>query len=237
MCDRLEPFAHGTVLRCAAHPGFWAFNALRVEGPRPELTAEALAADADRYLGGLAHRRVDLDDAPTAERLRPAFDALGWVTERLVWLALHDPPPGPDAEEVPVAATRALRLEWARSEDDRVLEQAELDRQADAEEAVLARLGGRSVVARDEGGEPIGFVTFTARDGMAEVEAAYLTPAHRGRGIGGGLVAAAARAAGGRETLLVADDEGDAKRLYLRLGFEPVWIEHVFTRKPSATLG
>jgi hypothetical protein len=47
------------------------------------------------------------------------------------------------------------------------------------------------------------------------------------------LVAAAARAAGAEETLILADDEGEAKRLYLRLGFEPVWIEHVFTRRPS----
>jgi ribosomal protein S18 acetylase RimI-like enzyme len=237
VCDRLEPFAQGTVLRCAAHPGFWAFNALRIEGPRPELTAEALVAEADRHLGDLSHRRADLDEAPTAERLRPAFDALGWVTERLVWLALRDPPPGPDAEEVPVAATRALRLEWARSESGWQPTDADLDRQADAEEDVLARLGGRSVVARDDAGEPIGFVTFTARDRTAEIEAAYMSPTHRGRGIGGGLVAAAARAAGAEETLIVADDEGEAKRLYLRLGFEPVSIEHVFTRKPSATLG
>ena len=33
VCDVMEPWAHGTVLRCTAHPGFWAFNVLRIEGP------------------------------------------------------------------------------------------------------------------------------------------------------------------------------------------------------------
>ena len=28
---------------------------------------------------------------------------------------------------------------------------------------------------------------------------------------------------------IVADDEGDSKRLYERLGFAPVWLQHVFT--------
>jgi hypothetical protein len=30
----------------------------------------------------------------------------------------------------------------------------------------------------------------------------------------------------------VADDEEDAKRLYERLGFAPVWIQHHFTLRP-----
>jgi GNAT superfamily N-acetyltransferase len=232
VCDVVEPWEHGTALRCTAHPGFWSFNILRVEGAQPDLTAERLAAEADRFQCDLRHRRADIEDAATAERLRPAFDALGWVTERLVWLSLAAPAPGRDAEEVAVEATRPLRLEWARAEEW-VPEGPELARQADAEEDVLRRLGGRAVVARDLAGEPIAFVTFTARGATAEIEAAYVTPTHRGLGVGGRLVTAAARAAGAEETLIIADDEGDAKRLYLRLGFEPVWIEHVFTRKPG----
>jgi hypothetical protein len=46
-------------------------------------------------------------------------------------------------------------------------------------------------------------------------------------------VAAAARAAGATEAFIVADDEGDPKRLYQRLGFRPVWIQHEFTRRPK----
>jgi GNAT superfamily N-acetyltransferase len=205
---------------------------VRVEGSRPGLGVDALARAADRLQDRLRHRRIDIEDEETARRLRPGFDELGWVTERLVWLALRDPAPGPGAEEATVEATRPLRVEWGRSEAW-VPPEEELERQADAEEDVLRTLGGRAVVARDEAGVIGAFVTFTARGGRAEIEAAYVTPALRGRGVGGALVIAAARTAGARETFIVADDEGDAKRLYVRLGFEPVWIHHTFTRRPD----
>ena len=53
-----------------------------------------------------------------------------------------------------------------------------------------------------------------------------MTPEARGAGIGGRLVEAAL-AAGGRETAwVVADDEGLARPLYERLGFETVWRQH-----------
>ena len=45
-------------------------------------------------------------------------------------------------------------------------------------------------------------------------------------------MSAAVAAAGVPATFIVADDEGDPKRLYRRLGFEPVWIQHQFTRRP-----
>lgn len=228
-----EPWEYGTAYRCTRHPDFWVFNTLLVEGAPPELTVDELAAAADRFQAGLRHRRIDLVDEDTARRLRPGFDALGWATERLVWLALRDPAPGPEAEEVPVEATRRLRFEWTRSEEW-VPPEAELERHGDAEEDVMRTLGARAVVARDEAGEIGAYVTFTARGGQAEIEAAYVTPALRGRGIGGRLVIAAAHAAGAADTLIIADDEGDAKRLYERLGFEPLWIHHTFTRKPSS---
>jgi GNAT superfamily N-acetyltransferase len=62
----------------------------------------------------------------------------------------------------------------------------------------------------------------------------YVAPELRGHRTGGALVAAAARAAGAPETFIVADDEGDPKRLYRRLGFRPVWIQYEFTRRPPA---
>ena len=137
---------------------------------------------------------------------------------------------------MPVEATRELRLEWARSEGFELAER-EFQRQSDAEEDVARRRGVRALVERDGDGRPVGYVTFLTDGDTAEVEQAYVEPRLRGRGTGGGLVAAAARAAGATETFIVADDEGDPKRLYRRLGFRPVWIQHEFTRRPSATLG
>ena len=60
-------------------------------------------------------------------------------------------------------------------------------------------------------------------------------PERRNGGLGGALVCRAleeAHAGGARHALIEADDTGDAKRLYERLGFRTVWVRHVFTRKP-----
>jgi ribosomal protein S18 acetylase RimI-like enzyme len=231
VCDVIEPWEHGTAVRCTDHPGFWDYNCLRLEGPDPGVTAEVLAAAAERLQAGLRHRRFDIEDEAAGARLRPGFEALGWHVTRLVWLALSEPPPGPDFEEVPFALTRPLRLDWARSEPFATSED-EFERQADAEEAVAARRGVRALIARDDAGKLAGYVTLLSDGDTAEVEQAYVTPSLRGRGTGGALVAAAARAAGASETFIVADDEGDPKRLYQRLGFRPAWIQYEATRRP-----
>jgi ribosomal protein S18 acetylase RimI-like enzyme len=235
VCDIIEPWEHGTAVRCTAHPGFWDYNSLRLEGPDTGASVDELAAAADRSQNGLRHRRIEVEDEVAGGRLRPGFDLLGWRTTRLVWLALNDPPGGPEFEEVPVEATRELRLQWARSEGYELGEH-DYQRQADAEEDVARRCGLRALVERDGGGRAVGYVTFLTDGETAEVEQAYVEPALRGRGTGGMLVAAAVRAGGASETFIVADDEGDPKRLYQRLGFRPVWIQHEFTRRPSATL-
>jgi ribosomal protein S18 acetylase RimI-like enzyme len=218
-------------VRCTRHPQYWYYNTLRVETAADGLSAEALARAADALQGDLQHRRIEVEHEAAGARLRRGFDALGWVSERLAWLRLGSPPDGPDLDEVPITGTRALRLEWARAEAW-TGDEAEMERQADAEEDVARLRGARAVVARDPAGEPIGYVMFSSHGGAAEIEQAYVTPSHRGRGTGGALVAAAARAAGAAETFIVADDEGDSKRLYERLGFEPVWMQHQFTRRP-----
>ena len=228
VCDVVEPWEHGTVVRCTAHPGFWDFNSVRLEAADPGLSAEDLAGVADRALDGLRHRRVEVEDEAAGRRLRPGFEALGWHASRLVWMALADPPAGPDFEEAPVESTRELRLTWARSEGLEISE-AEFQRQADAEEDVARRRGVRALV---DGAEPTAYVLFHTDGETAEIDQVYVRSDLRGRGTGGALVAAAARAAGAAETFIVADDDGDPKRLYRRLGFRPVWLQHEFTRRP-----
>jgi ribosomal protein S18 acetylase RimI-like enzyme len=220
-------------VRCSDHPGFWDYNSLRLEVADPGVSADDLAAEADRLQGDLRHRRMEVEHEEAGRRLRPGFEALGWRTSRLVWMTLCEPPPGPDFEEVPMGLTRALRLDWSRSEGYELSER-DFQRQADAEEDVARRRGVRALVARDEAGELTAYALFQTDGDTAEVEQVYVKPTIRGRGIGGALVTAAARAGGATETFIVADDEGDPKRLYERLGFRPVWIQHEYTRRPSA---
>jgi GNAT superfamily N-acetyltransferase len=232
LCDVIEPWQHGTAVRCTQLPTFWNYNSLRVEGPDTGVTADALARAADVLQGDLAHRQIEIEDEAAGERLRPAFDALGWATERLAWMLLDGPPPpGPDFDEVPFADTASLRIEWARSAPWAPDEDAARGF-ADHEDSVAALRGTRALVARDDAGAPTGFVSFGTQGDGAEVEQVYVSPTQRDRGTGGGLVAAAARTAAGTATFIIADDEGDSKRLYARLGFVPVWMQHVFTRRP-----
>jgi GNAT superfamily N-acetyltransferase len=233
ICDVIEATEHGTLVRCTTLPTFWFYNSLRVEGPDTGVSADALVHSADVLQGDLAHRQVEVEDEAAGARLRPGFEALGWVAERLSWLLLEGPPPpGPDLDEAPFPETRPLRLEWANTSPWTTNAEA-ARRFADHEDTVAELRGSRALIARDGADTPVGFASFNAQGGAAEIEQVYVTEPCRGRGTGGALVSAAARAAGAAETWIVADDEGRSKRLYERLGFRPVWVQHVFTRRPG----
>jgi GNAT superfamily N-acetyltransferase len=235
ICDVIEATEHGTLVRCTRLPTFWNYNSLRVEGPDSGVSADALVHAADVLQGDLAHRQVEVEDEEAGARLRPGFEALGWAAERLAWLLLDRPPPsGPDFAEVPFPDTRGLRLEWAVTFPWSSNTDSDAARRFAEHEDEVARLrGSRALIAHGEDGGPIGFVSFGAQYGTAEIEQVYVTEPARGHGVGGALVSAATRAAGAAETFILADDEGDSKRLYERLGFRPVWIQHVFTRRPG----
>jgi len=232
VAGRLEPWEHGVLVRAPELPSYYDVNLVRVDGRDPGLSAEALAALADEWLSELEHRRVEVEDEAAGARLRSAFEAMGWVAERLAWLRRTGPAPrvpgpaGATLRAVPFAATRSLRLAWQKEsiypDGPDVLP---------VEEAVAARRGARAVLA--EAPQPAGFATWSSDGETAEVELVFCLPEHRGRGLGGALVARALAEAGAGEALIVADDAGAAKRLYERLGFRTIWRQYVFTRMPS----
>jgi ribosomal protein S18 acetylase RimI-like enzyme len=238
VCNRIVPWEHGVVVFADEFPTFWGLNEVRVEGPDAGLSAPELAALADELQPGLAHRQITVEDEAAGRRLRPGFDALGWDTERLVWMELNGPAHGEPAPaeitEVPHARTRPLRETWFL--DSRWMNSPEAAREfMGVEERVGARIGVRALMAWGAAGHPLGYVTFVAQHGAAEVEQAYVEPHARGRGIGGALVSAAVDAAGEPRTYIVADDEEAAKRLYARLGFVEVWYQHQFIRRPRGS--
>jgi ribosomal-protein-alanine N-acetyltransferase len=88
-------------------------------------------------------------------------------------------------------------------------------------------------VVADVDGEPTAFAAYSASGETVEIELLFCLPERRGGGLGGALVSRAltdAIAAGASEQFIEADDDGDSKRLYERLGFTTVWRRHVFTR-------
>ena len=235
VCERIEPWAHGLVVRADDIPSYYDYNLARIEGPDPGLDAEALAAAAEPRLAGLGHRRIEVDDTAAGERLAPGFEAMGWIAERLAYLYRELPGPemggrhGADLRVERFPATRSLREAW----------QGESIWGGEAgfallEERVATLRGTRAVVGHLDGA-PAGFAGFSARGDTAEVETVFCLPERRNGGLGGDLVARAlaeAHAGGARHALIEADDDGDSKRLYERLGFRTVWVRHVFTRVP-----
>jgi ribosomal protein S18 acetylase RimI-like enzyme len=231
VCDVLEPWAHGTIVRATRFPTYFDFNVVRVEDD-PGMNAEALAAFADEALEGLAHRRVDIEDVDVAERLRPEFEALGWLAQRLVWMRHEESPPPAvrriAVEEVPHEAVDELRVAWLR-EDFPDLQLG--DHLAEARE--VGRLRGAKVIAVQEAGEPIAYAQIESDGRSAEIAQVYVHRDHRGRGLGTAVTRAGIEAAGEAEDLwIVADDEGRPKELYARLGFRPVWRSAELLRLP-----
>jgi GNAT superfamily N-acetyltransferase len=231
ICDVIEPWEHGTVVRASRYPTYYDFNLVRVEDD-PGLGVDELIEVADRALAGLAHRRFDFELVEAAEPLRPDFDARGWKTLRLLWMRHETAPPAGleiDVEEVPYDAVHELRLAW-HSEDFPGVNPASYH--AAAREVALRR--GARVLAVHEGGAPIAFAQIERDGGSAEITQVYVRADHRGGGRGTAITRAAIGAAGGaRDLWIAADDEDRPKELYARLGFRPVWKAMVVTLWPS----
>jgi predicted GNAT family acetyltransferase len=230
VCDVVEPWAHGTVVRATRYPTYFDYNAVRVEED-PAMSAEELAAVADEALAGLSHRRVDVEVADVGEGLRPDFERLGWLTQRLVWMRHEHAPPLASEVQVEEASfddVIDLREAWMR-EDFPNLEAG--DYFAEAREVALIH-NARLLVVRDSG-VPVAYAQLARVGGSAEIAQVYVRADHRGRGLGTAVTRAAIEAAGDVSDLwIVADDEARAKEIYARLGFRPVWRAVELLRPP-----
>ncbi|MEA2208416.1 MAG: hypothetical protein QOF54_893 [Solirubrobacteraceae bacterium] len=238
ICDVIEPWEHGTVVRASRYPTYYDFNVVRVEDGDPGLGVDELIAVADGALHDLEHRRVDFDFADAAEPLRAGFAAAGWKTLRLLWMRHSGEVPsvGPSipVEEVPYDAVQDLRVAWHDEDFPRV---NPASYHAAAREVALKR-GARVLAVRDRdgAGAPIAFAQLEhdRAAGVAEITQVYVHPDHRGGGRGTAMTRAAIEAAGdARDLWIAADDEGRPKELYARLGFRPVWTAMELTRWPS----
>ncbi len=206
-CDSVEPWQHGSVLRTPSVPNYWDVNAVRVE--TTGVSAETMLAAAEHLLADCAHRKLDVEDEATGEAARPFFAARGWLTERHTLMRRTGPPPpiAHDVQETPLAATRALRTEWYGEHGDEAF--------MVAQEPIWARRGMRAFMYGSDG-----FVTLAIGPGAVEIDSLYVRAHVRGHGVGASLVAAALAAGGEDVAWVVADDEGLARPLYERLGFE-----------------
>jgi GNAT superfamily N-acetyltransferase len=231
VCDVIEPWAHGTVVRATRYPSYYDFNSVRVEED-PAMDVDALIAVADEALAGLEHRRLDFDLIDVAEPLRAGFEAKGWKAIRLLWMRhATPPPPRPDiaVQEVPYDAVHELRVAWHGDESP---DQDGSGYVAQAREVALRR-DVRVLAVYDEAGAPVAFAQLEQDGAAAEITQVYVDPRLRGGGRGTAMTRAAIAAAGDVHDLwIVADDEDRPKELYARLGFRPAWTTLELTRWP-----
>jgi ribosomal protein S18 acetylase RimI-like enzyme len=231
VCDVLEPWAHGTIVRATRYPSAFDLNVVRVEED-PQMSVKELLGVADRALAGLAHRRVDFDLVEVAEARRAGFEAQGWAATRLLWMHHDAPAPrGPDVavEEVPYDAVCDLRVAWMREDFP---DQDPADYLVQAREVAERR--ATQVLAVCEGGVAVAFAQLERDGPAAEITQIYVHPDHRGRRRGTAMTLAAIEAAGHvRDLWIVADDDGRPKQLYARLGFRPAWTSMEFLLPPA----
>jgi GNAT superfamily N-acetyltransferase len=230
VCDVVEPWEHGSVVRATSYPDYWDFNLIRVEDD-PGMSVEELIRFADGPLGGLRHRRFDFEGIEVAAPLRPAFEAAGWVTLRLLWMRYEGGSPSDGdvaVREVYYDDVIDLRVAWHREDFP---DQDPLDYQENARTVAL-QLGAR-VFAVHKDGRPVAFAQLDGDGTAAEITQVYVHPDERGNGLGTSLTVAALAAAGEIGDLWIcADDEDRPKELYARLGFRPQLTTMEFTLMP-----
>ena len=96
-------------------PDVWSRNYLLATEGVTEESADDLAAETDRIMGGagLRHRKVELSDDAAGERLEPGFRALGWVSEHdVIMVARRDPDRPVDTSIVDEVSLDDLEPAW-----------------------------------------------------------------------------------------------------------------------------
>jgi len=215
-------------------------------GAGERLGATALAREVERALApaGVDHLQVTIEDDAHGERLAPGFAALGWRAQQFVLMAARRPPgraPRADVEVVELdhdvharAWAAYLRTEPFGADEATV---AELVMAQDRWRAAAPGARALGVLADDEAVA----VCIVLGDGATgQIEDVATLPAHRGRGLARAVVLhalAASRAAGDELTFIVADAADWPRRLYARLGFEPLGHYRGFTRLPPGHPG
>jgi GNAT superfamily N-acetyltransferase len=237
--ERRVPLPWGSALRDSRIPRVHDFNILRVERDDPELSAHALAATAERLYGDRRFRRAEVWDEALAERLLPELEAEGWQPDLILLMAHEGEPPARDPR-VEDLADRAeldpLRVEWLDHDipdwdkDDELIAQI-----LEGDRLTHAALPWRAFTVRDGDGRPLSMTWVLDRGPVVIVEDVYVTPEHRGTGLGAATVNAAVAAAyedGARLVYLPTDADGPARRFYRRLGFTELGVVTRFLLRP-----
>jgi len=238
---RTVPFAFGVAHLHESLPRVWSRNYLVAEENLGQASAELLAAEADRILGGagLRHRRIEVPDGDIGARLEAGFRGLGWGSEcDLVMIARREPDRPADTsvvEEVSVEELEPIWVAGIRSEpfgqDDEVVRQL-----VDNKRVVMEAIETRFFAARLDG-TLVSYCDLYSDGQTGQIEAVMTLEAYRNRGLARSTVSRAleaSRQAGNDLTFLLAHRDDWPQELYRKLGFDEVGFVYDFVRPPTA---
>jgi ribosomal protein S18 acetylase RimI-like enzyme len=198
--------------------------------------AQEAIDEADRILGGAghSHRVIVTFEEEVGERLRPQFQALGWQTQRHVFMVQRrEPKKAADLSLVSEVDESALRPGRARMIATYPWGTEEVARQLLDAKILIARNAEARFFGIEMDGEIVAWTDLYLGRGVGQIEDVATLPEHRGKGYATAVVLRAfeeARQAGAELVFLVADDEDWPKDLYARLGFDPVGLSYKFIR-------
>lgn len=219
VCDEVRTCSHGTAFRSRRHPDYWEYNCVRLDRP---VEADEMIAVADRELADCPHRFVEWP-MPMPDGVVRDLRERGWMVTPLIYM-LHDGRAVPEARREPVEvdydAVLELRQLWLGEDFGDSFDMASFNAQA----REVAELADVRVLAAVQDGRLVGFAQVETRDGGSEVTQVFVRGEYRGAGIGGALTAQAIRVASDAapQVWICAERDDRPRRLYRRLGFQPV---------------
>jgi len=241
---RCADFVHGMTARAATDtvpsrygvaylaldvPHVWSRNYLLATENLADVTADDLAGEAERIMGGagLGHRKVELIDAEVGDRLADRFRELGWNQEcDVIMVAAREPDREVDTSLVEETTVDELVPAWAGSWTidpavlgDTVIEQLIQNKRA-LSEVVEARFFAARVA-----GEIASYCELYSDGFTAQIENVLTLERFRNRGLARATVShARAEAERGDHDLifLIADRDDWPRKLYAKLGFDEI---------------
>ena len=204
--------------------------------------AVELLGELDRIQGehDFGHRKVVVPDEELAARLWPELESLDWpLRHRSLLLEQTRPPDRPadtSIEVVDLAEDEWTRGKQTMSEAGGYDSDPEVSRQlVDLGRRLGAAMEVRHLAAHIDS-EIASYASLYLDEGIAQIEDVATLPAYRSQGLSRAVVlhgVAEARRSGAEIVFLVADESDWPKKLYGRLGFDAIGVEHVVSR-PAA---
>jgi ribosomal protein S18 acetylase RimI-like enzyme len=239
VAGRKVPFRFGTAYLRDELPRVWSRNYLSLEHSLDQVTAELLAAEAERVLAqaGVSHRKIEVFDAGAGARLAPGLAKLGWQVEcDVVMVAAREPDRDVDLSPAEEVSHEELEPVWAEAnraeghiDDEDVIRQL-----AEGKHVLASAIDVRFFGARADG-ELGAYCELYSLGRTGQIENVLTLERHRNRGLARALVLRAladSQAVGNELTFLLANRDDWPKELYRKLGFEEVGLIYDFVIPP-----